>query len=105
METYKTPQELIFGSLKNPEFKNRVCLEDVSTGKRLTYSDLDRETALAAGLFKRFGIRAGDTISLLLENGLHFFCAVAGGNADGSSGAPGQLPLYHRANYLRHGAL
>src|SRR3989338_8469686 len=68
-----TPQDLIFGSFKNKEFAGRICLEDVATGQVLNYGEMNDETALAAGILKGLGISRGQTVSLLLENGLHFF--------------------------------
>ena len=69
----KTPAEMLVGSFKNPAFNDRACLVDTESLRRISYSDMDRETALSAGVLKSFYIRPGDTVSLLLENGLHFF--------------------------------
>lgn len=73
MEKYKTPQELIFGSLKNKKFAKRICIEDIAAGEVLNYGELNDETAKAAGILMGLGVNRGDTVSLLLENGLHFF--------------------------------
>lgn len=70
---YKTPQDLLFGSFKNTKFKKKVCIDDPATSTKLTYEDMDHETALAAALFKNLQVNSGNTVSLLLENGLHFF--------------------------------
>lgn len=78
MGKYQTPQDLIFGSLKNKMFSNKICIDDELTNTTITYSGLDRESALAASLFRNFRIQRGNTISLLLENGLHFFAPWLG---------------------------
>ncbi|MDO8523339.1 MAG: class I adenylate-forming enzyme family protein [bacterium] len=73
MEKYSTPAELLVSSFQNPKFKDRICLVDTDTCRAFSYADMEEETALAAGLLRSFYINPGDTISLLLENGLHFF--------------------------------
>jgi|SRR3989344_70128 len=73
MEKHGTPQDLLFGSFKNKKNKNKVCIDDTATETKLTYRDMNHETALAAALFQNFHINSGNTVSLLLENGLHFF--------------------------------
>lgn len=73
MEKYKTPQDLIFGSLINSKLRKKHCLIDSETGRTITYGELNKETEMSAGIIKSFNINRGDTVSLLLENGLHFF--------------------------------
>src|SRR3989344_135366 len=82
------PQDLIFGSFKNKKFAERICLEDVATGQVLNYGEMDDETALAAGILKGLGISRGQTVSLLLENGLHFFMPWLGAMRVGSVANP-----------------
>lgn len=89
---YKTPAELLVGSFRNPKFKRRICLEDSTSGAKLTYADMDRETALSAGLLKSFYVNPGDTVSLLLQNGLHFFMPWLGAMRIGA--------VAHPINYL-----
>jgi len=48
-------------------------LVDADTCRAFSYAQTEEETALAAGLLRSFYIEPGDTVSLLLENGLHFF--------------------------------
>src|SRR3989344_5510310 len=67
------PAELLVNSFQNPEWRNRNCLVDADTCSAFSYAQTEEETALAAGLLRSFYIEPGDTVSLLLENGLHFF--------------------------------
>ena len=84
----KTPAEMLVGSLKNPEFARRACLIDTKSLRRLSYSDMDYETSLAAGILKGFYIQPGNTVSLLLENGLHFFMPWLGAMRIGAVAHP-----------------
>src|SRR3989344_3196353 len=87
-----TPAEMLVESFKNPAFGDRACLIDTESLRRISYSDMDRETALPAGVLKSFYIRPGDTVSLLLENGLHFFMPWIGTMRIGA--------VAHPINYL-----
>src|SRR3989344_4871282 len=40
----KTPAEMLVGSFKNPAFNDRACLVDTESLRRISYSDMDRET-------------------------------------------------------------
>ena len=42
------------------------------TGETLTYGELDRRSNQGAQLFSRIGLKPGDHIALLMENGLPF---------------------------------
>lgn len=68
-----TPAELLREAFRNPEFADRVCLEDAETGQSYTYADMENMTASAVPLLWSLGIKKGDVVSLLLENGPHFF--------------------------------
>ena len=93
MEKYGTPAELLIGSFKNKKFVRRICLEDAAlTGTKLTYANMDYETGMAAALFKSFYINPGDTVSLLLEDGIHFFMPWLGAMRIGA--------MAHPINYL-----
>lgn len=68
-------------------------MEDAAvTGIKLTYADMDHETALSAAIFKSFYINPGDTVSLLLEDGIHFFMPWLGAMRIGA--------VVHPINYL-----
>ncbi|KKT42060.1 hypothetical protein A2W54_03440 [Candidatus Giovannonibacteria bacterium RIFCSPHIGHO2_02_43_13] len=69
----RTPADLLVTMFRDPLLKNKLCLVDSDTCRAFTYSQMEDETALAAGLLKSFYVEPGDTVSLLLENGLHFF--------------------------------
>ncbi len=84
----KTPAEMLVGSFKNPEFAERACLIDAKSLRRLSYSDMDYETSLAAGILESFYVCPGDTVSLLLENGLHFFMPWLGAMRIGAVAHP-----------------
>lgn len=68
-----TPAQLIVQSFQNPQFKDRPCIIDSDTNTTYTYDDMEHLTARAVGALKKSGISKGDTVSLLLENGTHFF--------------------------------
>ena len=84
----KTPAEMLVESFQNPEFARRACLIDAGSLRRLSYSDMDYETSLVAGILKSFYARPGDTVSLLLENGLHFFAPWLGAMRIGAVAHP-----------------
>jgi len=52
---------------------SRIALEEVSTGRALSYSKLDRRAALAASLMSEQGVRAGDRVAILCRNRTAFF--------------------------------
>jgi len=84
----KSVAGLLAGSFQNPEFARRACLIDAESLRRFSYSDMDYETSLAAGVLKSFYVRPGDTVSLLLENGLHFFMPWLGAMRIGAVAHP-----------------
>nr|UDM67002.1 4-coumaroyl-CoA ligase 2 [Crocosmia x crocosmiiflora] len=61
------------------EFADRPCLIDGSTGKIQSYADVELASRrVAAGLNRRFGIKKGDVIMLLLPNCSEFVFAFLG---------------------------
>ncbi|HEY0412594.1 MAG TPA: AMP-binding protein [Allosphingosinicella sp.] len=50
-----------------------VALEDAVTGRTLTYAELDRRAALAAGLLLARGVGEGDRVAILCRNCIAFF--------------------------------
>ncbi len=50
-----------------------VAFEDLNSGARVGYAELDARSARAAGLMGEFGIRAGDRVALLCRNRIEFF--------------------------------
>src|SRR3989338_7524266 len=69
----RAPADLLVTMFRDPLLKNKLCLVDTDTCRAFSYAQMEEETALAAGLIRSFHIEPGDTVSLLLENGLHFF--------------------------------
>jgi fatty-acyl-CoA synthase len=53
-----------------------VALEEVATGHRLTYRELDSRSARAAGLFAARGVGRGDRVAILCRNRIAFFEAL-----------------------------
>jgi fatty-acyl-CoA synthase len=52
---------------------SRIALETVATGRTLSYAELDRRAAKAAGLMRRRGISEGDRVAILCRNRAEFF--------------------------------
>jgi fatty-acyl-CoA synthase len=52
---------------------DRVAMEEIATGRTLTYSDLDRRAALAASLLAERRIGEGDRVAILCRNRIAFF--------------------------------
>jgi len=50
-----------------------VALEEVATGRRLTYAELDDRAARAAALMAGRGVGAGDRVAILCRNRIEFF--------------------------------
>lgn len=63
-----------------PQYGDKIALIDAATGESMTYKELERKIrVLAAGLYKRLGVRKGDVVMLLSPNSIEFpviFCAV-----------------------------
>lgn len=62
---------------------DRIALEEIATGRSLTYAELDRRSASAAALLLRRGVREGDRVAILCRNRIAFFellfaCAKVG---------------------------
>jgi fatty-acyl-CoA synthase len=60
-----------------------VAIEDVATGRTISFAALDERASRAAGLMKARGLRAGDRAAILCRNRSEFFellfgCAKAG---------------------------
>jgi fatty-acyl-CoA synthase len=53
-----------------------VALEEVATGRSLTYAALDVRAARAAGLFEASGVGRGDRVAILCRNRIAFFEAL-----------------------------
>ncbi|HYD38866.1 MAG TPA: AMP-binding protein, partial [Allosphingosinicella sp.] len=53
-----------------------VALEEVATGRKLTYAGLDARVARTAGMFSERGIGAGDRVAILSRNRIAFFEAL-----------------------------
>jgi fatty-acyl-CoA synthase len=61
----------------------RMALEEIGTGRTLTYAELDRRAAMAASLLVDRGVGEGDRVAILCRNRIAFFellfaCAKAG---------------------------
>jgi fatty-acyl-CoA synthase len=50
-----------------------IALEDVQTGRMLSYAALDRRAAKAGGLLLSHGVRQGDRVAILCRNRIAFF--------------------------------
>ena len=50
-----------------------VALEDVASGRIVTYAELDERAARAAALLRRFGLREGHRAAALCRNRIEFF--------------------------------
>jgi len=56
-----------------PQYGDKTALIDAPTGKSLTYRELERKIhVLAAGLYKKLGVRKGDVVMLLTSNTIEF---------------------------------
>ncbi|HEU0099566.1 MAG TPA: AMP-binding protein [Allosphingosinicella sp.] len=53
-----------------------VALEELATGRSLTYAELDGRAARVAGLFEARGVGEGDRVAILCRNRLAFFEAL-----------------------------
>jgi fatty-acyl-CoA synthase len=53
-----------------------VALEEIATGRSLTYAALDRRAAAAAALLEARGVGEGDRVAILCRNRLAFFEAL-----------------------------
>jgi fatty-acyl-CoA synthase len=51
----------------------RLAMEDLLTGERITYLDLHERTGRAAALLAGLGVSAGDRVALLCRNRIEFF--------------------------------
>jgi long-chain acyl-CoA synthetase len=52
---------------------DKAALIDADTGNRLTYRELDRRANQGAHALRRSGLRRGDVVAVLLENGFEIF--------------------------------
>jgi fatty-acyl-CoA synthase len=55
-----------------------IALEELATGRSLTYAALDERASRAAGLLEARGVREGDRVAILSRNRLAFFEALFG---------------------------
>lgn len=60
-----------------------IAMEEVTTGRTVTYSSLDERAARAAGLLTALGVGEGDRVAILCRNRIEFFellfaCAKTG---------------------------
>lgn len=67
---------------------DRVAYIMAGSRQTLTYSQLDRASNRLAHLFRQHGIRAGDTVALVLENRIEWPVVVAAGMRSGLYVAP-----------------
>lgn len=51
----------------------RVAMEEIATGRTVTYRDLDRSACRMAALMTAMGIRQGDRVAVLCRNRIGFF--------------------------------
>ncbi|MDQ4086695.1 MAG: AMP-binding protein, partial [Pseudomonadota bacterium] len=51
----------------------KLALEEVASGRRRTYTELNDRSARAASLMRRRGVRAGDRVAILCRNRIEFF--------------------------------
>src|SRR6185436_15895415 len=51
----------------------RAALEDVATGRSLTYAELDARAGRAAALMAARGVGGGDLVAALTRNRIEFF--------------------------------
>ena len=51
----------------------KIALEEIATGRTLSYAELDARAAQAAGLMAERGIVAGDRVAILCRNRIAFF--------------------------------
>jgi long-chain acyl-CoA synthetase len=64
-------------------YPDRVAYIMAGSGETLTYAQLDRESSRLAHLFRQHGIRAGDTLAVVLENRIEWPVVVAAGMRSG----------------------
>ena len=55
---------------------DRVALEELATGRTLTYAELDRRSTALASLLRERGIAEGDRVAILCRNRIAFFEAL-----------------------------
>ena len=84
---------MLFGKITDPAFENKIAVQDLITGMVLTCGGLNRETALAAGIFRAFYAQNGKTVSLLLEGGVNFIVAYLGAWRAGGKPHPLEVGL------------
>jgi long-chain acyl-CoA synthetase len=64
-------------------YPDRLAYIMAGSGQTLTYAQLDRESNRLAHLFRQHGIRAGDTVAVVLENRIEWPVVVAAGMRSG----------------------
>jgi long-chain acyl-CoA synthetase len=64
-------------------YPDRVAYIMAGSGETLTYAQLDRGSNRLAHLFRQHGIRAGDTVAVVLENRIEWPVVVAAGMRSG----------------------
>jgi fatty-acyl-CoA synthase len=64
-------------------YPDRLAYIMAGSGETLTYAQLDRESNRLAHLFRQHGIRAGDTVAVVLENRIEWPVVVAAGMRSG----------------------
>jgi fatty-acyl-CoA synthase len=52
---------------------DRIALEEQTTGRTLTYAELDRRAAAAASMLRERGVSDGDRVAILCRNRIAFF--------------------------------
>src|SRR5688500_15114522 len=57
---------------------DKVALEEIATGRTVTYAELDRRAARAAALMAARGVGAGDRVAILCRNRIEFFEVLFG---------------------------
>src|ERR1700683_3559236 len=62
---------------------DRLAYIMAGSGQTLTYAQLDRESNRLAHLFRQHGIRAGDTLAVVLESRIEWPVVVAAGMRSG----------------------
>src|SRR3546814_20613960 len=58
---------------------DKVALEEIATGRCLTYAKLDRRAGQAASLMASRGVAEGDRVALVCRNRIAFFELLLGG--------------------------
>ena len=69
-------------------FASRPAVNDLATGRRLTYAELWAESGRLASGLARAGVRAGDVVALSLFNGVEFVLLWLGAQRLGAIAAP-----------------